>query len=360
MANAYEIDYLPVGDNSKSGDAIAIRFGDYSNGNWQRQSVFVIDGGNMKSGEALVTHVNEVYKTDKVDRIILTHPDGDHASGLRCLMENLKVGKVWMHRPWNHWKDLKDSVHDGRITKASFGERLQAAYQYAYDIEQLALKKNIEIFAPQQGCYYHENNERYLTVLGPGKEFYLSLIQTSDKTPSMGVQEGIVKSFTEVNKKKAYETLDLSTENLCEMDDETSSENDMSLILLFTCADKKVLFTADAGTSGIYKAIYYCIQQNISLKDLDLFHVPHHGSRHNLSQNLLKYISGSKAIISCAVNGEPSHPSSIVTNALIRRNFKVYRTKGSKICFRGGSAVRREGWSDAPEMQFQNWVEVPA
>ncbi|MGN6196280.1 MAG: ComEC/Rec2 family competence protein [Ginsengibacter sp.] len=359
MPNAYEIDYLPVGENSKSGDAIAIRIGDYESSQWKNQRVFIIDGGNLASGGALVKHVNEIYKTDKVDRVFLTHPDGDHASGLRPVIEHLQVGKIWMHRPWNYWNDLKDSLHDGRITKTSFGERLQTAYQFAYDVEQLAKRKGIEIFPPHQGCYYHINNEPIFSVLGPGKDFYLSLIQTSDKTPKMGIQEGIAKSFSELKKKTEYETLDFRTEHLCESDGDTSSENDMSLILLFTCAGKKALFTADAGTMGLYKAVYYCVQNNINLKDLTLFHVPHHGSRHNLSQNILKYIHAPHAIVSSAVNGEPSHPSAIVTNALIRRSIHVYTTKGKTINFRGEAVPMRSDWSSAPTVNFQNWVEVP-
>ncbi|HWB27617.1 MAG TPA: MBL fold metallo-hydrolase [Chitinophagaceae bacterium] len=113
MANALEMDFLPVGENSKSGDAIALRFGTYESAEWKDQTVFVIDGGNATSGDALVKHVTEVYKTDTVDRVILTHPDGDHASGLRTLVDNSNVGKIWMHRPWNHWEDLKEFIHNG-------------------------------------------------------------------------------------------------------------------------------------------------------------------------------------------------------------------------------------------------------
>src|SRR5690606_1428293 len=125
-----EIDFLPVGNNAKSGDAITFRIGEYSSG-WKRQFVFVIDGGNIDSGSQIVTHVNEIYKTDKIHSAILTHPDGDHASGMRTVVENLKVENLWMHRPWNHWHDVKDKIKDVRITQSSFGERLQNAYQYA-------------------------------------------------------------------------------------------------------------------------------------------------------------------------------------------------------------------------------------
>ncbi len=46
----FEIDFLPVGENSVE-DAIALRFGDYENGIWKNQKVIVIDGGNAASGE---------------------------------------------------------------------------------------------------------------------------------------------------------------------------------------------------------------------------------------------------------------------------------------------------------------------
>ena len=58
-----EIDFMPVGDGEKSGDAIALRFGLYADGIWKNQKVFIIDGGDLASGEALVKHVKEIYKT---------------------------------------------------------------------------------------------------------------------------------------------------------------------------------------------------------------------------------------------------------------------------------------------------------
>ena len=125
-----EIDFLPVGEESKSGDAIAMRFGLYENQQWSNQTIIIIDGGNSDSGNALVKHVKEIYKSTKVDRVILTHPDGDHASGLRNVVEELEVGKIWMHRPWHYWADLKDSIVDGRITKKSFGETMREAYSW--------------------------------------------------------------------------------------------------------------------------------------------------------------------------------------------------------------------------------------
>jgi beta-lactamase superfamily II metal-dependent hydrolase len=356
--NALEIDFLPVGENSKSGDAIALRFGTYESAVWKQQTVFIIDGGNADSGEALIKHVTEIYKTDTVDRVILTHPDGDHACGLRNVVQELKVGKIWMHRPWHYWTDLKDSVTDDRITKNSFGERLRAAYQYAYDIEQIANKRKIEIFHPHQGCSYQVNQEDILTILGPGKEFYLSLIQSSDKTPHMGL-ESFSKSLTISEKISEYEDLSFETEHLNEDGGETSSENDMSLVLYLNVANSRILFTGDAGTMGLYKAISYAVEHKIDLKNLNLFQVPHHGSRHNLSKGILQYIFAPQAIISCAKNGEPSHPSKIVANSLHRRNIMPYCTKGELLNYHSGSVPTRPGLGPVNPYPFSSVVEIP-
>ena len=52
----FEIDFLPVGEGEKSGDAIALRYGNLS-GTRSEQTVLVVDGGTLDSGAALVDHV---------------------------------------------------------------------------------------------------------------------------------------------------------------------------------------------------------------------------------------------------------------------------------------------------------------
>jgi len=356
--NSLEIDFLPVGEESKCGDAIAFRFGFYEAGAWKNQTIFIIDGGNSASGDALVKHVKEIYNSTKVDRVILTHPDGDHASGLRNVIEELQVGKIWMHRPWNHWNDLKDSIVDGRVTKKSFGNTLREAYQYAHDIEQLAIKKKIEIFAPHQGSRYTVGDQEILKILGPSKEFYLGLIQTSEKTPDMELVETISRYLTASKKEIVPEDLRFETEHLADTDEITTSENNMSLILLLTVAGAKILFTGDAGTQGLFNSIKYATSNNISLNDLDLFHVPHHGSRHNLSKGILKYINSKNSIISCSLKGEPKHPSPIVINSLIRRNMNPHWTKGCLINYHTGAVPMRSDLVPiTTTLPFSNFVE---
>lgn len=358
MFNAFEIDFLPVGESSKSGDAIAMRYGNYESGKWKSQFVIIIDGGNSSSGGALVEHVQEIYKTNLVNQIILTHPDGDHACGLKTVLEEMKVGKLWMHRPWNHWEDIGDSIKDGRITKASFGERLKNAYQFAYNLEQLALKKGIKIVAPHQGHKYTNEDETIFRILGPSKLFYQSLLQASSKTPQMHLDRTFSNVTRAGKSKQVIETMEFETENLAAEHGETSAENDMSLITYLTVAGTKILFTADAGTMALYKAIAYSKQENINLEELDYFTVPHHGSRRNLSKGILEHIKAPTAFVSCAKEGDPKHPSPIVTNALARRNINVYQTKGALLSNRTMNLPKRNGMFSADIVPFQSTIEI--
>src|ERR1700744_429848 len=94
MADSYELDFLAV-ETDKSGDAIAIRY--TINGT---TGVHVIDGGYLDTGDQLVAHIKEHYGVTHVDHVVLTHPDQDHANGLRKILEEFSVGTLWINRPW--------------------------------------------------------------------------------------------------------------------------------------------------------------------------------------------------------------------------------------------------------------------
>ena len=86
----YEVDFLKVGEESNSGDAIPLRYGDL-HGDRSSQYVVVIDAGFKETGPDVVKFVRKRYQTSVVDLAISTHPDGDHAAGLGIVLEELEV-----------------------------------------------------------------------------------------------------------------------------------------------------------------------------------------------------------------------------------------------------------------------------
>jgi beta-lactamase superfamily II metal-dependent hydrolase len=103
MSDYIEIDFLGV-ETNKSGDAITMRY--EVNG---VRSVHVVDGGFIDTGDQVIDHLNTHYGTTKVDHVVLTHSDQDHANGLRAVLEKCEVGRLWMNRPWLYAAELLPS-----------------------------------------------------------------------------------------------------------------------------------------------------------------------------------------------------------------------------------------------------------
>ena len=188
MAAYFEIDFLSVGD-SQSGDAIALRY--ERDGN---TFVHVVDGGFQDDGPHVMAHLRKYYGGTGVSHVVLTHPDSDHADGLRTVLEECAMptgGGLWMLRPWLYAADLLG--HFARFTTVSGLEKaLREAYPSVAALEEIAQRRGIPIYEPFQGATIGE-----FTVLAPSKARYLQLIVDSDKTPKeagSGSQHGASQS----------------------------------------------------------------------------------------------------------------------------------------------------------------------
>jgi beta-lactamase superfamily II metal-dependent hydrolase len=352
----YEVDFLAVGDGERSGDAIAFRYGDL-HGSRANQTVVVIDGGTKETGQAVVDLVKKHYATDLVDFVVSSHPDGDHASGLTVVVDQLKVGKLLMHQPWEHAAEVRDMFKDGRLTVAGLEKKLEEALQAASDLEAAAKKRGVEIVEPFQGL-----SGCGLTVLGPARGYYESLIPYFRQTPtakadaSQALWEILAKAAGAAKEKVTTwvdETFDIET---LEDSGETSAENNSSVILLADVDGKKLLFTADAGIEALTRAADFAQSSGIDLASLTFVQVPHHGSRHNVGPTILNRIKGKIAYISAAKKSEPKHPSKKVINAFTRRGAKVYKTQGQSIRHQDG-ALERAGYGAISPLPFYPKVE---
>ena len=359
LLSGYEIDFIPVGEGERSGDAIAMRITE--NGETE---IYVIDGGTKASGEALVQHVRDYYGTDRVDYLISTHPDMDHISGLKVVLEELEVGELWMHKPWDHAPKIINDILDGRITQHSLSERIKKSVRLATEVEEIAKKKQqkkkIKICEPFQGAKIGS----YFYVLSPSKEWYIELLKNFDKMPptkSTLIPE--CQSFASSTDDTAYE--DWYNETLKE-DGETSARNESSVVLLGILPDNYgVLLTGDAGRQALTKAYEYALDCDYDLQQCQFVQMPHHGSRRNVSPDLLNKLLGpilpafSLARKISFVNtsmGTPDHPKKSVVNAFIRRGVKVIATQGGARCYHSGYPPR-DGWGPVQPLSLSRKVE---
>ena len=341
----YEIEFLPVGNGEKSGDAILVRYGEEGN-----YKIMVVDGGSKESGQALVDHIQKYYNTNYVDYVVNTHPDQDHASGLSVVLEKLEVGELWIHRPWEYTSNIIEHFKDGRITEKSLKERLEKAFKYAFSLEELAKEKSIKISEPYAGAMIGE-----FTVLSPNINWYLyELIPEFNKTPeAKPANESLADSLTTL----ASRVLESFNYETLKEGGETSADNESSVILYANFNGDGILLTGDSGIRALNKAYEYFPNLSDNLKFVQ---VPHHGSRKNVSPSILDKILGEKgqknnktAFISAGKEA-PKHPRPIVVNAFIRRGCSVYQTKGKTIAHNIGN---REGWSNLEAIEFTEKIE---
>lgn len=356
---AYQVDFFPVGEGSKSGDAIVMRFGDFSD--YLKTQVVIIDGGFQSSGEALVNHIREVYGTTYVDLVVSTHPDTDHSCGLAPVLEELKVGQLWMHKPWEHTYDISKMFQDGRVTDMSVAEGIRKSLENVRYLEKLATKKGISIVEPFTGL---QDVTQSLTVLGPTKQFYESLLPDFRCTPTPKYESIISKmlSGSVALAVKIAETLGVET--LVEPTEGTHAENNSSVIMLFAHGNDCILFTADAAVPALEQAIWQLAAIGFDFNRLRIVQVPHHGSKRNVGPQILDRILGPKrtddailrrAVVSASPDGEPKHPSKRVLNAFRRRGARTQSTMGKTLMFEKDAP--RLNWGPMPDIPFYSEVE---
>jgi len=357
MADFFEIDFLDV-ESSNSGDAIALHY--ESNG---VRRIHVVDGGYQDTGEKIISHIKTYYGDPHfIDSVVVTHPDGDHAGGLRMILEEFEVDELWMLRPWIYADELIDRFF--RFTSIeNLIRRLKDIYPNVAALEEIADEQKIPIYEPFQGSKIGE-----FTVMAPTKSRYLDLVVESDKTPESAKEEqqtaaASFGTFLEKAAAKAISFLKAAWGIETFSSEETSSENEMSIIQYASLCGLRILLTGDAGRAGLSEAADYAPYAGLALPGIDRFQVPHHGSRRNVSTEVLDQWLGQRlsskpaegenkfqAIISAAKKDE-DHPRKAVIRAVIHRGAKAYVTEGVALRI-AYNAPDRARWSAATEIPY--------
>lgn len=360
MADFFEIDFLDV-ESNKSGDAIPIRYQIEGTAR-----IHVVDGGFQDTGDSIIEHINKHYGNPTyINSVILSHPDGDHAGGLRKVLEEYEIGELWMLRAWLYADELID-----RFSRFSSVENLKARLKEIYPnvaaLEEIAIEKDIPIYEPFQGAKIGD-----FTVMAPTKERYLDLIVESDKTPesAKATQESFshaAGAMIEKAVKKAISWVRAAWGEETYSTEETSPENDMSIVQYAELFGVKILLTADAGRGALSEAADYAPYIGLNLPGIDRIQVPHHGSRRNISTEILDRWLGSRldsqsednmftAIVSAAEK-DKDHPRKSVIRGFIHRGAKVITTEGKSIRT-GHNAPHRDGWGPVNGLPYPDEQE---
>ncbi len=350
MDDFFEVDFLDV-ETSKSGDAITIRY--QINGT---TSVHVVDGGYTDTGDKIVGHIKKHYGSTDVDHVVLTHPDQDHANGLRKVLEGCQVGALWMNRPWLYAEELLPRFSTYKSVDA-LRARLREAYKASAELEDIAHSKSIPVYEAFQGSSIGS-----FTILSPTRAMYLDLIVESDKTPEASASKKpatFLDTAASILKEAARMVRAAwGEENFPESG--TSSENEMSVVQFAYLNGRKIVLTADAGRRALSLAADYAPSAGLTLPGVDDFQVPHHGGRHNVSTEILDRWLGKRLAVKPEVTrwravcssakADEDHPRKSVVRAMLHRGAHFSATEGRDINL--SANIKREGWLAVPQTDY--------
>lgn len=103
------------------------------------------------------------------------------------------------------------------------------------------------------------------------------------------------------------------------LDNNEDNLNDSSIILRLEYGNNSFLFMGDASSEVEEKIL------NKNIKS-DVLKVGHHGSEYSSSNEFLKKVGASYAVISVGTNNSYNHPSNFALKRLEKNHMKIYRT----------------------------------
>lgn len=132
--------------------------------------------------------------------------------------------------------------------------------------------------------------------------------------------------------------------------------------------DNRVLLTGDAGVRALAHALDNAKDLGLNIQNCDFVQMPHHGSRHNVSPEVLDNLLGPRlpqgssltktSFVSVGPKSE-THPRQAVVNAFNRRGYKVYKTtKDNGVIRHSRGLPKRDGWVSINQVPFLQEVDA--
>jgi beta-lactamase superfamily II metal-dependent hydrolase len=307
MYDGFEVDMLNVGD----ADCLLLTW-------WNGFSNvrILIDGGNAGDATAILSFLQRRGVT-RLDAIVGTHMHDDHAAGLTRIVEagTLQIDHAYVHVPQNHLAMKLVEKALGIAAGTTGANCVEKTLQTSTRLIAAIRAKNILITEPFQGTSIGP-----LTIVGPSMDYYRELVaQFEDAESIRSLDKGALHHLIADAIEDEFVKTGILAEG-CLLDDPTTTpENNSSVIAGTIARDSKYLFTSDAGAPAL----------KLAAAAYDLTHcfwmqIPHHGSRHNITKELIENFSPNFAYVSAARSKK--HPRRTVVNAFKKIGTKVYST----------------------------------
>lgn len=269
------------------GDAIFIQFvgEDCKNHN------ILIDGGFVKTYKTiLLPEINEIgSRGEKIDLLVVSHYDADHIGGISALANDKEIELDLLVDIW--WINFDLPLLD--TTGAVSIEQLRSLKKT------MGLKGKVMTDPVIAGMVPLKLYGGLVTVLSPDKKRYndaRKLIEEEKEDTKIG----------RYGDDYGYPIENFIPKVIEEADEDSRPSNGSSIGILFSFNNNSTLLMADAFPSVVSKEIrnlgYNSIDKPLKLHSVKL---SHHGSKVNISNDLLSLIRTDKFIVSA--NGQNKH-----------------------------------------------------
>lgn len=295
-----KIDLLPA----RFGDCILIEYGD-----GEVEHRILIDAGLKATyKEALLPRLEQIGTPVELDLLVVTHIDRDHICGVLPLLSAdpavVAPKDVW----FNGREHLDDTLGpaDGEALSQLLQE-LELPWNKAFRGKAVVVPDSGKLPVKKVGG-------AKLTLLSPYRANLDTLAEKWDDTlgnwdsePEEGKAEDVEPDDV-LGKSPPLEEIDVdlvSELQARDSDEDDTAPNGSSIAFLFEYEDKKILFAADAFPSVLLRSLE---RYSDKLCELAAFKLSHHGSKANLSPELLAKISCDCFLVSS--NGDSyGHPN---------------------------------------------------
>jgi hypothetical protein len=290
------------------GDCILLEYGDSS-----APHRVLVDGGTPATWKPLGTYLRALPEEQRnFELLVVTHVDADHIGGALALFDDsvkgLSFDDIWFNG-YRHLTELEDQgpVQGERLT-THLWPRI-ARWNKAFDGKAVVVESQGELPTKELP------GGLQLTLLSPTRAKLAALLPKWEKACAKAGLDPQVEPPPRPEGLEPMGGLDVNGLVASAFVEDTAEANGSSIAFIASYGGRKVLFGADAHPTVLAASIARLPGGTVAI---DAFKLSHHGSKHNVSDELLAVVDTTRYLVS--TNGSHfKHPDREAIARIVKR-----------------------------------------